>query len=140
MKNRRIRFPRAVLAVFSVLLLTFSAVLPALATGGMTEDMSDGGMMSDMGDMIGDMGDKSGSTLGDLDGDGIIDNDSSRTDTSHSRTRESTEPISNSGTATNSDTAANESAMSWTAIIVALLLAAAFIAVVIALIPKKRGE
>lgn len=183
--------------------LSLSAVLCLSASAGIMEDMTDAGEsvvdnITDMTGMSGKSGSSMGksgkscpaddpdtSTLGDLDGDGVIENengaktglrdegmgfmsddnvldttgnssmsgsttgdgsmsgnttgDSSMSGRSANGTAnaDGTMPISE-GTSNGADMSESGSAMSWTAVIIAILLAAALVAVIIALIPKKE--
>lgn len=173
--------------------LSLSAVLCLSVSAGIMEDMTDAGEsvvdnITDMTGMSGKSGSSMGksgkscpaddpdtSTLGDLDGDGVIENengaktglrdegmgfmsddnvldttgnssmsgnttgDSSMSGRSANGTAnaDGTMPISE-GTSNGADMSESGSAMSWTAVIIAILLAAALVAVIIALIPKKE--
>ena len=163
--------------------LSLSAVLCLSVSAGIMEDMTDAGEsvvdnITDMTGMSGKSGSSMGksgkscpaddpdtSTLGDLDGDGVIENengaktglrdegmrfmsddnvldttgDSSMNGRSANGTAnaDGTMPISE-GTSNGADMSESGSAMSWTAVIIAILLAAALVAVIIALIPKKE--
>ena len=173
---------RKITAALICFMLVISLAATVFATGigggagmGMTGSGASGGgsgMSGALGmdDLFGgDMTDNnSDSTLGDLDGDGVIENENgmapgNRDTFGQSMTGEGeeapddilgttgemgrsngTEPISGttqiSGSQTDAADAESDSAMSWTAIIIAVLLAAALIAVVIALIPKKTSD
>ena len=121
--------------------------------GGMSGGMSGSGAGSDSGKTGGTS--YNDSTLGDIDGDGFIENENGanpgNTDQMGRDGSESPDGVLNTTGDTDSengtmpiaetDEAAGEGedgAMSWTAIIRAVLLAAALVAVVIALIPKKK--
>lgn len=172
--------------------LSLSAVLCLSVSAGIMEDMTDAGesvvdnitgttgmeknsgmfgMSGKSGSSMGKSGkscpadDPDTSTLGDLDGDGVIENengaktglrdegmrfmsddnvldttgDSSMNGRSANGTAnaDGTMPISE-GTSNGADMSESGSAMSWTAVIIAILLAAALVAVIIALIPKKE--
>ncbi len=182
--------------------LSLSAVLCLSVSAGIMEDMTDAGesvvdnitgttgmeknsgmfgMSGKSGSSMGKSGkscpadDPDTSTLGDLDGDGVIENengaktglrdegmrfmsddnvldttgdssmsgnttgDSSMGGRSANGTAnaDGTMPISE-GTSNGADMSESGSAMSWTAVIIAILLAAALVAVIIALIPKKE--
>lgn len=157
------KFNKKITAFLLAIVVCITVSLSAFASGimggaGFNGSSSDSGFSGTNGTSLtdsmkprADRDDENNSTLGDIDGDGVIENENGLmpgyTDRNNSRknemnSREGTEPISE-GTVTSengtSDTA-TDSAMSWTAIIVAVLLAAALVAVVIALIPKRRDD